>query len=164
MEISRLWHERKINRYQLGMRLAQLQVRMPHGKFLPVLTKELRIPIHTAYRAMKYFRRIKLRLTEQILQSAKFREKFQFDDVAQFERAVDSKEADENLKALTAIADVEREKVKTAHAKSKGQPAGYKVTLAFSNGQKKNFKKAWDKLTDRNRTTVVYKAVLNAAR
>jgi hypothetical protein len=160
-EIRNLWRERRVNRYRLGEKLAELQTKREHGTFLRDV-KELGIPIHTAYRAMKFFRRVKLSMTAQILQNAKFRHKFDFEDVADFEKALESKQADQRLKALQAITDVEREKIKQAQAKSKDQPAGYRVVISLSDGQRAKFKKAWSTLSDSERTSVVYKAVLDA--
>jgi hypothetical protein len=160
-EIRNLWRERRVNRYRLGEKLAELQAKREHGTFLRDV-KELGIPIHTAYRAMKFFRRVKLSMTAQILQSAKFRQKFDFEDVEDFEKALESKQADQRLKALQAVTDVEREKIKQAQAKSKDQPAGYRIVISLSDGQKEKFKKAWSTLSDSERTSVVYKAVLDA--
>lgn len=160
-EIRNLWRERRVNRYRLGEKLAELRAKRGYGTFLRDV-KELGIPIHTAYRAMKFFRRVKLSMTGQILQNAKFRQKFDFEDVEDFEKALESKQADQRLKALQAITDVEREKIKQAQAKSKDQPAGYRVVISLSDGQTAKFKKAWSTLSDSERTSVVYKAVLDA--
>lgn len=161
-EISNLWRERRVNRYRLGEKLAELQTKREHGTFLRDV-KELGIPIHTAYRAMKFFRRVKLGLTAQILQNAKFRQKFDFEDVEDFEKALESKQADQRLKALKAITDVEREKIKQAQVKSANGPSGHRVLLSLTEGQKKKFKKAWQSLGESKGTSIIYEAVLNAA-
>lgn len=161
-EISYLWRERRVNRYRLGEKLAELQTKREHGTFLRDV-KELGIPVHTAYRAMKFFRRVKLGLTAQILQNAKFRQKFDFEDVEDFEKALESKQADQRLRALKAITDVEREKIKQAQIKSANGPSGHRVLLSLTEGQKKKFKKAWQSLGESKGTSIIYEAVLNAA-
>jgi len=163
-EIISLWRDRRKNRYLLGEKLAELQTKTEHGKFLQILRKEIHIPVHTAYRAMKFFRRIKLAITEQILQSAKFRAKFNFEDAEDFEKALESKHADAKLKALDAIATVEREKITRAAENNGRQSAGYRIVISLSDIQKKKFKKAWISLSETERVTIVYKAVCDAAR
>jgi len=163
-EIISLWRDRRKNRYLLGEKLAELQTKTEHGKFLQILRKEIHIPVHTAYRAMKFSRRIKLAITEQILQSAKFRAKFNFEDAEDFEKALESKHADAKLKALDAIATVEREKITRAAENNGRQSAGYRIVISLSDIQKKKFKKAWISLSETERVTIVYKAVCDAAR
>jgi hypothetical protein len=163
-EIISLWRDRRRNRYLLGEKLAELQTKTEHGKFLQILKKEIHIPVHTAYRAMKFFRRVKLAVTEQILQNAKFRAKFAFEDAEDFEKALESNQADERLKALDAIAAVEREKITRAAENKRAHSGGYRIVIAFSDVQKERFKKAWDSLTEPDRVSIVYKAVCDAAR
>jgi hypothetical protein len=51
-----------------------------------------------------------------------------------------------------------------AVSKRKEQPSGHRVVLSLSDGQKDKFKKAWQSLGENEATSIVYKAVLNAAK
>lgn len=163
-EIRNLWNEGRVNRYRLGEKLAELQTKREHGTFLRDV-KELGIPIHTAYRAMKFFRRMKLSMTAQILQNAKFRQKFPYEDVEDFETALESKQADAKLQALDAIRDIELQNIRAAaHKRTQDAKDVYRIALTLSDGQRERFKKAWVQMEDKERSSVVFKAVIDAAR
>ncbi|MFZ0319533.1 MAG: hypothetical protein WCD47_09215 [Candidatus Sulfotelmatobacter sp.] len=161
-EIKSLWHERKVNRYQLGRKLVELQGLLAHGKFLPCVQKELHIPVHTAYRAIKFYQRVKV----QILQFAKFRKKFPFENENDFERAMESRNADEHLKAIAMMAQAAQENVKRlASQRPNHQKPSVRIgIMLLSKEATKRFKTAWESLDERTRATVVYKAVINASR
>jgi hypothetical protein len=162
-EIRVLWRDRRVNRYQLGAKLAELQTKVAHGEFLPIVTKDIRIPIHTAYRAMKFFRRTKLKITEQILQNAKFRQKFPYEDVEDFETALESKQADAKLQALDAIRDIELQNIRAAaHKRTQDAKDVYRIAVILTGGQREPFKKTWLQMEAKERSSIVVKAVMHA--
>jgi len=167
IEITTLIKQDKKSRYLLGQKLDILQKERSRGRtgtFMRDL-REMRINYHKANRLIKFYRRAQSFIALKSLEDAKMAEKWGgIEDVKDFELALQSKEADAQLAALNVLADVEREKVRQAQAKSNGQPAGYRVVISLSDGQKEKFKKAWSTLSDSVRTAVVYKAVLDAAR
>jgi hypothetical protein len=167
IEISFLIKQDKKSNYLKGQKLDLLQKERARGRtgtFMRDL-REMHINYHKANRLIKFYRRVQAFIASKSLEDAKLAAKWGgIEDAKDFELAMQSKEADAQLAALNVLADAEREKVKQAQAKSKDQPAGYRIVISLSDGQKDKFKKAWSALSDGQRTSVVYKAVLNAAR
>lgn len=167
IEIVNLLKDDKRSRYLLGQKLDTLnkeRARGRSGTFMSDL-REMRINYHKALRLIKFFRKaqafIALRRAETRKMDAKWGG---IEDVADFERALQSEEADERLAAINVLADLEREKVKAAQAARAKQPASYKLSLAFSDTQKERFKKAWGSLEEAERSSIVFKAVTDAAK
>ena len=165
IEITTLIKQDKKSRYLLGQKLDLLQKERSRGRtgtFMRDL-RDMRINYHKANRLIKFYRRAQSFIALKSLEDAKLDAKWGgIEDVKDFELALQSQEADAQLAALNVLADVEREKVKQAQAKNNGQPAGYRIVISLSDGQKDKFKKAWSTLSDKERTSVVYKAVLDA--
>jgi len=163
VEIMNLMKEDKRYRYLLGQKLDILQKERARGRtgtFMRDL-KEMHIGYHKANRLINFFRRAHSFI---VARPAKLDARWGgIENVNDFERALESKEADKRLAALNVLADAERDKVKQAQAKSKGKPQLMRVGIALSDPQKAKFKKAWSKLTEKQRATIVYKAVLDAA-
>ena len=76
----------------------------------------------------------------------------------------EAQQADARLAALVDIRDKAIEQVMQAVSKCKEQPSGHRVVLSLSDGQKEKFKKAWQSLGANEATSIIYKAVLNAAK
>lgn len=167
IEISFLIKQDKKSNYLKGQKLDLLQKERARGRtgtFMRDL-REMHINYHKANRLIRFYRRVQSFIALKSLEDEKLAAKWGgIEDAKDFELALQSKEADAQLAALNVLADAEREKVKQAQAKNNGQPAGYRIVISLSDGQKDKFKKAWSALSDGQRTSVVYKAVLNAAR
>ena len=165
IEISFLIKQDKKSNYLKGQKLDLLQKERSRGRtgtFMRDL-RDMRINYHKANRLIKFYRRAQSFIALKSREDAKLDAKWGgSEDVKDFELALQSQEADAQLAALNVLADVEREKVKQAQAKNNGQPAGYRIVISLSDGQKDKFKKAWSTLSDKERTSVVYKAVLDA--
>ena len=159
-----LMKEDKSYRYKLGQKLDILQKERSRGRtgtFMRDL-KEMKINYHKANRLIKFFRKAQAFITLRRASNAKMDAKWGgIDDVNDFERALESQDADKKLAALNVLADVERDKVKQAQARTKG-PKLFRVGLGLSEGQKAKFKKAWNALSEDKRTKIVYRAVMSA--
>ena len=163
-----LMKEDKRYRYKLGQKLDILQKERSRGRtgtFMRDL-KEMHINYHKANRLIKFFRRAQAFIAARRAEGKAFDEKWVskdgtggIQDLNDFERALDSKEADKRLAALNVLADAERDKVKQAQARSKGKPQLLRVGVALSDTQKAKFKKAWNALSEAKRTAIVYKAI-----
>jgi len=86
------------------------------------------------------------------------------EDLDELDRLQESQQADAKLAALAVIRDKAIAQVAQAVSKSKTQPSGHRVVLSLGEGQKEKFRKAWESLAENERTSIVYKAVLNAAK
>jgi hypothetical protein len=165
VEIMNLMKEDKRYRYLLGQKLDILQKERSRGRtgtFMRDL-KEMKINYHKANRLIKFFRKAQAFIALRRASNAKMDERWGgIEDVNDFERALESDAADKKLAALNVLADVERDKVKQAQARTKG-PKLFRVGLGLSDAQKAKFKKAWDALSERKRTAIVYRAVMDAA-
>jgi len=164
VEIMNLMKEDKRYRYLLGQKLDILQKERSRGRtgtFMRDL-KEMKINYHKANRLIKFFRRAQAFIILRRTSNAKMDERWGgIEDVNDFERALESEAADKKLAALNVLADVERDKVKQAQARTKG-PKLFRVGLGLSDAQRAKFKKAWDTLTEAKRTAIVYRAVMSA--
>lgn len=164
VEIMNLMKEDKRFRYELGRRLDILQKERSRGRtgtFMHDL-KEMRINYHKANRLIKFYRRAQAFITLRRAENAKLDARWGgIEDVNDFERALESEKADEKLAALNVLADVERDKVKQAQARTKG-PKLFRVGLGLSDVQRAKFKKAWNALSEAKRTAIVYRAVMSA--
>jgi hypothetical protein len=168
IEIVNLVKEDKKSRYLLGQKLDILQKERARGRtgtFMKDL-REMRIGYPKANRAIKFYRKAQAFIAFKRAENAKLDAKWGgIEDVNDFERALQSKEADERLAAINVLADMEREKVRQAQAaRANGRAPSYKVGLFLSDGQKERFQKAWKTLDDTERTAVIYKAILDAAK
>lgn len=169
IEIVNLMKDDKRSRYLLGQKLDMLQKERSRGRtgtFMRDLS-EMRINYHKANRLIKFYRRAQVYFAAMRERDKNMAEKWgdvKIEDANDFERALASKEADERLAAINVLADVEREKVRQAQATRAKQPATYKVSLAFSDVQKERFKKAWGSLEEAERSSIVFKAVTDAAK
>lgn len=168
-EIRGLWREGRKNRYELGKKCKQLQDERAHAKngtYMRDLA-EMRIPYHTAQRAIKFYVRAKKVWKAKLLQLAKDKkwlDEMGIQDVDELDRLEEAQQADARLAALVAIRDKAIEQVMHAVSKRKEQPSGHRVVLSLSEPQKEKFSKAWQSLGENERTSIVYKAVLNAAK
>jgi hypothetical protein len=168
-EIRGLWREGRKNRYELGKKCKQLQDERAHAKngtYMRDLA-EMRIPYHTAQRAIKFYARAKKVWKTKLLQLAKDKkwlDEMGIEDVDELDRLEDAQQADARLAALVDIRDKAIEQVMHAVSKRKEQPSGHRVVLSLSDGQKQKFRKAWQSLGENEATSIVYKAVLNAAK
>ena len=169
IEISYLLKQDKEFRYLLGQRLDILQKERARGRtgtFMADL-REMRINYHKANRLIKFYRRAQsyfaMKREQEVNMAAKWGN-VKIEDAEDFERALASKEADERLAAINVLAEVEREKVKQAQASRAKQPTSYKVGLVLSDTQKERFKKAWSSLKENERSSIVFKAIIDAAK
>ncbi|HEY3974124.1 MAG TPA: hypothetical protein VGM18_14045 [Candidatus Sulfotelmatobacter sp.] len=168
-EIMNLMKDEKRARYLLGQKLELLQkerARGRNGTFLKDL-RELHIADSKAYRLIKFYRRVQAYITVKRAEDTKLATKWAKDgiqDVNDFERGLLSDKADEHLASINVMGDMEREKVKQAQATRAAQPSRFKLTLPFSDAQKKQFKKAWESLEESTRVSIVFKAVMRAAK
>lgn len=167
VEIMNLMKEDKRYRYELGRKLDILQKERSRGRtgtFMRDL-KDMKINYHKANRLIKFYRRAQLffavrKAEGEALDAKNAKAGWIIEDAADFERALESQEADKKLAALNILADVERDKVKKAQ-RVQG-PKLFRVGLGLSDAQRAKFKKAWDALTEDRRTKIVYRAVLSA--
>jgi hypothetical protein len=173
IEIVNLVKEDKKSRYEIGKKLDILQKERARGRtgtFMKDL-REMRIDYSKANRLIKFYRKaqafIAFKRAEGKALDAKWQNKDGsggIQDIADFERALLSEEADQRLAAINVLADMEREKVKQAQASRAKQSSNYKLSLAFSDTQKERFKKAWSSLEEDERTSIVFKAIIDAAK
>ena len=167
-EIRCLWRAGRESRYDLGKKCKQLQDERAHAKngtYMRDLA-ELTIPYHTAQRAIKFYVRAKKAWKAKLLQNAKDKkwlDDMGIEDLDELDRLQESQQADARLANLAAIRDKAIEQVMQAVSKRKEQPSGHRVVLSLSDGQKEKFKKAWQSLGENEATSIIYKAVLNAA-
>ena len=168
-EIRYLWRAGRESRYELGKKCKQLQDERAHGKngtYMRDLA-ELKIPYHTAQRAIKFYVRAHNVWQAKVLQNAKDKKWFAemgIEDVDELDRLREAQQADARLAAIAEIRDEAIEQVMQAVSKGKEQPSGHRVVLSLSDGQKAKFKKAWKSLGDVEGTSIVYKAVFYAAK
>jgi hypothetical protein len=173
IEIVNLIKEEKGSRYEQGKKLDLLQKERARGRtgtFMKDL-REMHIDYSKANRLIKFYRRVvafvAVRKAEGKTLDAKWKNRDGtggIEDLNDLELALDSKNADERLAGINVLAAVERLKVQQAQASRAKQPPSYKVTLAFSDTQKERFKKAWASLEEDERTSVVFKAITDAAK
>ena len=149
-------------RYEMGKRLAAIQferAKAKVGTFTTVDLRELKIPIHTAYRLINFYKRIQLKVEANLLQFAKAQEKFPVEDVEDWEKRT----ADAEVDALNKVIDEEAARIDQMKEKSGNYAHDYRVSIYFANlKQLERFKKKWLTMEEAIRSRVVYKAVLSA--
>jgi viroplasmin and RNaseH domain-containing protein len=115
-ELRWLWSEGRKNRYEFGKKCKQLQDARAHAKngtYMRDLA-ELRIPYHTAQRAIKFYLRVKKATKAKLLQIAKDKEWFTamgIEDVDELDRLQEAQQADSKLAELVAVRDKAMEQV-----------------------------------------------------
>jgi DNA-binding Lrp family transcriptional regulator len=149
-------------RYEMGKRLSAIQserAKAKVGTFTTVDLRELKIPVHTAYRLINFYKRIQLRVEANLLQFAKAQEKFPVEDVEDWEKHT----ADTEVDALNKVIDEEAARIDQMKKKSGNYAHDYRVSIHFANlKQLERFKKKWLTMEEATRSRVVYKAVLSA--
>jgi hypothetical protein len=128
---------------------------------------EIKIPYHTAQRAIKFYVRAHKVWKAKLLQLAKDKKwlnEMGIEDVDELDRLEEAQQADARLAAIAEIRDKAMEQVMHAISKRKNGPSGHRVVLSLSEDKKEKFKKAWKFLGDVEGTSIVYKAVLYAAK
>jgi hypothetical protein len=159
----------KTDVHDLGKKCKQLQDARAHAKTGTYMRDlaEMRIPYHTAQRAIKFYVRAKKAWKAKLLQNAKDKkwlDAMGIEDLDELDRLQESQQADARLAALADIRDKAIEQVMNAVSKRKEQPSGHRVVLSLSEPQREKFRKAWQSLGENEGTSIVYKAVLNAAK
>lgn len=168
-EILWLWKEGRKNRYEFGKKCKQLQDERAHarnGTYMRDLA-QIGISYYTAQRAIKFYVRAKKVCEAKLLQNAKDKEwlkEMGIEDLDELDRLTEAQQADAKLANLVNVRNQEIAKVMQAKSNPKEQPAGHRVVLSLSENQKEKFKTAWQSLDETKRTSIVYKAVLNAAK
>jgi hypothetical protein len=110
------------------------------GTFTTVDLKELKIPIHTAYRLINFYKRIQLKVEANLLQFAKAQEKFPVEDVEDWEKH----RADAGVDALNRVIDEEAPRIDQMKRKPGNYAHDYRGSIHFANlTQLKHFKKKW---------------------
>jgi len=168
-EIRWLWREGRNNRYAFGKKCKQLQDERAHAKTGTYMRDlaEIKIPYHTAQRAIKFYVRAHKVWQAKLLQLAKDKKwlnEMGIEDVDELDRLEEAQQADARLAAIAEIRDKAMEQVMHAISKRKNGPSGHRVVLSLSEDKKEKFKKAWKFLGDVEGTSIVYKAVLYAAK
>src|SRR5271166_190357 len=136
-------HDRR-TRYEMGKRLAAIQAERAKAKigtFTTVDLKDLKIPLHTAYRLIKFYKRIEARIGAYLLQLAKDQEKFAAEDVTEFEQRI----ADAEVDALSRVIDEEAARIEVLKKHRKNQSRDCRFVMEFSSTkQRERFRKKWD--------------------
>jgi hypothetical protein len=164
-EIQNLWRDRKRSRYELGRKLTILQAMCAHphtGSFGREL-HDMRIPIWEAHRAITFYKRAKANIEAILLQNAKDCAKWGgIEDAEDLERHLQAEGADDRLAELETLKEEEIARVALAVQKRKQTVSGYRIILSLREDQRKEFTRAWNALSDEDRTRLVYEAVTNA--
>ena len=146
----------------MGKRLAAIQAERAKAKvgtFTTVDLKELKIPIHTAYRLISFYKHVKARIDAYLLQFAKDQEKFPVEDVTEFEQRI----ADAEVDALSRVIDEEAARIEGLKKHRKNQSRDCRFVMELSSAkQRDRFRKKWDGLDKQVRSKLVYKVVMNA--
>jgi midasin (ATPase involved in ribosome maturation) len=165
-EIRTLKRDDRRGRYEMGKRLAAIQAERAKAKvgtFTTVDLKELKITIWTAYRLIKFCRRVEARIAANLLQFAKDQKRFPVMTVEE-EEEHDKRLADAEVAALDKVIDAEDRRIKDLQKKGKKNHArDYRVVVTFKDHkQRERFKQKWLSLDEQVRSKLVYKAVTNA--
>ena len=154
-------HDRR-TRYEMGKRLAAIQAERAKakiGKFTTVDLKELKIPLHTAYRLIGFYKHVKARIDADLLQFAKDQKKFPAEDVTEFEQRI----ADAEVDALSRVIDEEAARIEGLKKHRKNQPRDCRFVMELSSAvQRDRFRRKWDGLDKQVRSKLVYEVVMNA--
>ena len=167
-DLIRLRREGRANRYEFGKKCKELKDLLAHaktGNYMRELA-ELRISYHTARRAITFYQRAEMAMKANLLQLAKDNEWFDaqgIEDVDELARLAEAEQADSRLKQILAIRDQAIEQVAAAVRKRNTTPTGYRIVLLLFDSEREKFKKAWLSLGDTKGTSIIYKAVTNAA-
>ena len=163
-EIRALKRNDRRSRFEMGKRLAAIQAERAKAKigtFTTVDLKELKIPIHTAYRLINFYKRVQARIEADLLQFAKAQERWgiPLEDDDDYEQRM----ADAQVDALNKLLNDEDARIAKLRKARKNYARDYRLRVEFvSVHQLERFKKKWLRMEEKVRSVIVYKAVMNA--
>jgi hypothetical protein len=161
-EIRRLRGKDRRTRFEMGKRLMAIQkerAKAKIGTFTTIDLKDLKISVWTAYRLIKFYRRIEVHRAADLLQSAKDQAKFPYEDVTEQEQRVADAEVDE----LDALMSAESDRIAKLQKSKNSQPKDYRILIVCRTyKQRKRLKAKWLSLDEQIRSNLVYQAVINA--
>jgi hypothetical protein len=166
-DLIRLRREGRGNRYEFGQKCKELKDELAHAKtgtYMSTLA-ELRIPYHTARRAITFYLRVEMAMRANLLQHAKDKEWFDtqgIQDVNELDQILEAEQADARLKQIVLIRDQAIEQVAAAVRKRETTRTGYRIVLLLFDSERETFKKAWLSLGDTKGTSIIFEAVINA--
>ena len=162
-EIRGLRKQDRKTRYEMGKRLAAIQAARAKarvGTFTTVDLPELKIPLHTAYRRITFYKRVQAKIDAELLQFAKDSERFPgVEDVEDYEKRI----ADAEIDALTQVMEAEAIRIGEMKKAASNHAHDYRITIQFTSlRQLEIFKEKWLGMAPNVRSKRIRKAVSNA--